>query len=88
MAEPGRYSLLDQIDSPAALRDLSLAELTQLSAELRDFLIHTVSTRGGHFAAGLGSAMQRGQQRLVPVGAASCVASSRCRSAPCSWVPA
>jgi 1-deoxy-D-xylulose-5-phosphate synthase len=55
MADPGTYPLLDRIDSPLAMRDLSHAELTQLAAELRDFLIHTVSTRGGHFAAGLGT---------------------------------
>jgi 1-deoxy-D-xylulose-5-phosphate synthase len=55
MAEPGRYPLLQRIDSPLAMRDLTLAELTQLAAELRDFLIQTVSTRGGHFAAGLGT---------------------------------
>jgi 1-deoxy-D-xylulose-5-phosphate synthase len=55
MDDPGRYPLLARIESPAALRDLTLAELTQLSAELRDFLVHTVSTRGGHFAAGLGT---------------------------------
>jgi 1-deoxy-D-xylulose-5-phosphate synthase len=55
MDDPGRYPLLARIESPAALRDLTLAELTQLAAELRDFLVHTVSTRGGHFAAGLGT---------------------------------
>jgi len=55
MAETGRYPLLDRVDSPAALRDLTIAELTQLATELRDFLIQTVSTRGGHFAAGLGT---------------------------------
>ena len=55
MAETGRYPLLAALDAPAALRDLGVAELTQLAAELRDFLIQTVSTRGGHFAAGLGT---------------------------------
>jgi 1-deoxy-D-xylulose-5-phosphate synthase len=55
MAETGRYPLLAALDAPAALRDLGVAELTQLATELRDFLIQTVSTRGGHFAAGLGT---------------------------------
>ncbi len=55
MAETGRYPLLASLDAPTALRDLSIAELTQLATELRDFLIQTVSTRGGHFAAGLGT---------------------------------
>ncbi|HTT00475.1 MAG TPA: 1-deoxy-D-xylulose-5-phosphate synthase [Steroidobacteraceae bacterium] len=47
--------LLDDIDSPEGLRRLSLAQLPALAAELRDFLIQSVSTRGGHFAAGLGA---------------------------------
>ncbi|MET0293214.1 MAG: 1-deoxy-D-xylulose-5-phosphate synthase, partial [Steroidobacteraceae bacterium] len=55
MSPSGRYPLLERIDSPAAMRDLSAAELAQLATELREFLIHTVSTRGGHFAAGLGT---------------------------------
>jgi 1-deoxy-D-xylulose-5-phosphate synthase len=55
MAGPVRTTLLDSIESPADLHGLSTAELTQLAAELREFLIQTVSTRGGHFAAGLGT---------------------------------
>jgi len=55
MTDPGRYPLLAAIDSPAALRDLPESELHAVSAELRDFLVQTVSQRGGHFAAGLGT---------------------------------
>jgi 1-deoxy-D-xylulose-5-phosphate synthase len=55
MAGPARYPLLDSLRAPADLHGLGLAELSALAAELRDFLIHTVSTRGGHFAAGLGT---------------------------------
>ena len=55
MAGPARYPLLDSLRSPADLHAFGTAELTALAAELRDFLIHTVSTRGGHFAAGLGT---------------------------------
>ncbi|GAC1303117.1 MAG: 1-deoxy-D-xylulose-5-phosphate synthase [Steroidobacteraceae bacterium] len=47
--------LLDSIDSPADLRRLPLAKLQELAVELRQFLIQSVSTRGGHFAAGLGT---------------------------------
>jgi 1-deoxy-D-xylulose-5-phosphate synthase len=47
--------LLGAIESPADLRALPESELPALAAELREFLIHTVSTRGGHFAAGLGT---------------------------------
>jgi 1-deoxy-D-xylulose-5-phosphate synthase len=47
--------LLDSIDSPADLRRLPAGKLVDLASELRQFLIHSVSTRGGHFAAGLGT---------------------------------
>ena len=49
------YPLLDRVESPADLREMNLAELAQLADELREFLIQSVSTRGGHFAAGLGA---------------------------------
>src|SRR5580698_8062084 len=49
------YPLLDAIASPADLRALPERELVAVADELREFLIHTVSTRGGHFAAGLGT---------------------------------
>src|SRR5450432_4420021 len=50
-----KYPLLAEIASPADLRRLPVGKLTELAAELRQFLIHSVSTRGGHFAAGLGT---------------------------------
>jgi len=49
------FPLLDEIDSPEDLRRLGVAQLPALAAELRGFLIQSVSTRGGHFAAGLGA---------------------------------
>ena len=52
---PNAYPLLDAIESPADLRRLPVAKLPEVAQELRQFLIHTVSTRGGHFAAGLGA---------------------------------
>ena len=52
---PPSYPLLGAIESPADLRALAERDLPALAAELREFLIHTVSTRGGHFAAGLGT---------------------------------
>ncbi|HEY0341360.1 MAG TPA: 1-deoxy-D-xylulose-5-phosphate synthase N-terminal domain-containing protein, partial [Steroidobacteraceae bacterium] len=51
----GKNPLLNTIDSPADLRKLSPAKLPALAQELREFLIQSVSTRGGHFAAGLGT---------------------------------
>jgi 1-deoxy-D-xylulose-5-phosphate synthase len=52
---PASYPLLETIASPADLRQLPAAKLTDLAHELRQFLIHSVATRGGHFAAGLGT---------------------------------
>jgi 1-deoxy-D-xylulose-5-phosphate synthase len=49
------YPLLGAIASPADLRALPEAQLPGLARELREFLIQTVSGRGGHFAAGLGT---------------------------------
>jgi 1-deoxy-D-xylulose-5-phosphate synthase len=52
---PNSYPLLETIASPADLRKLAATKLTDLAQELRQFLIHSVATRGGHFAAGLGT---------------------------------
>ena len=49
------FPLLSRIDTPADLRALPRRELHQVAAELRQYLIHTVSRMGGHFAAGLGT---------------------------------
>jgi len=54
-APPDKYPLLDCVGSPADLRRLPVGKLPALAAELRAFLIQSVSTRGGHFAAGLGT---------------------------------
>ena len=54
-APASRWPLLSRIDSPHDLRALAAGELGAVCAELRDYLIHTVATRGGHFAAGLGT---------------------------------
>jgi 1-deoxy-D-xylulose-5-phosphate synthase len=51
---PHRHPLLSAIDDPADLRRLPEAQLTQLAAELRGFLIDSVAQTGGHLAAGLG----------------------------------
>ena len=52
---PDKYPLLDGIATPADLRHLPVNKLPALARELREFLIQSVSTRGGHFAAGLGT---------------------------------
>jgi 1-deoxy-D-xylulose-5-phosphate synthase len=54
-APPDPSSLLESIDSPADLRAMPQKQLPLVAQELRDFLIKSVSARGGHFAAGLGT---------------------------------
>ncbi|MBI2438854.1 MAG: 1-deoxy-D-xylulose-5-phosphate synthase [Lentisphaerae bacterium] len=47
--------ILDSVNTPADLRTLSLEDLTQLSGEIRELIIQTVSRTGGHLAANLGT---------------------------------
>ena len=49
------YPLLETIDSPTDLRKLERRQLTQIAAELRDFLIESVSQTGGHLSSNLGT---------------------------------
>ncbi|MGW6131583.1 1-deoxy-D-xylulose-5-phosphate synthase [Cellulomonas sp. NPDC055163] len=46
--------LLDRISSPSDLRRLSEDELVALAAEIRDFLVASVSRTGGHLGPNLG----------------------------------
>jgi len=46
--------LLDNINGPQDLKHFSLAQLEKLAEEIRELLIHTVSTTGGHLAPNLG----------------------------------
>lgn len=48
------YRILNQIDSPNDLKQLSTDELHLLATELRDFIIDVVSTKEGHLGASLG----------------------------------
>ncbi len=48
-------SLLDTIDSPADLRRLPRAQLPQLAADLRAFVLDSVSRTGGHLSSNLGT---------------------------------
>lgn len=47
--------LLDAIDGPADLRDLSYPQLVELSEEIRDFIVRSVSATGGHLGSNLGT---------------------------------
>ena len=48
-------ALLARIDSPADLRKLKRDELGQLSRELRDYVLQSVSRTGGHLSSNLGT---------------------------------
>jgi 1-deoxy-D-xylulose-5-phosphate synthase len=47
--------ILPTIDDPADLKQLSIKELETLAAELREFLLETISQTGGHLASNLGA---------------------------------
>ena len=48
-------TLLPTIQSPADLRALPRAQLKTLAAELRDYVLHSVSQTGGHLSSNLGT---------------------------------
>lgn len=48
-------NLLDNINSPADIKNLNISELKILSSEIREFLINSVSETGGHLASNLGA---------------------------------
>jgi 1-deoxy-D-xylulose-5-phosphate synthase len=47
-------SILDHIENPQGLKDLSNAALVALASEIRETLVDTVSCTGGHLASSLG----------------------------------
>ncbi|HMU63251.1 MAG: 1-deoxy-D-xylulose-5-phosphate synthase [Nitrosomonas sp.] len=49
------YPLLDRINSPIELRKLDRKQLPQLADELRQFLIESVASTGGHLSSNLGT---------------------------------
>jgi 1-deoxy-D-xylulose-5-phosphate synthase len=49
------YSLLTRINDPHQLRELDRRQLPRLAAELREFLIESVSKTGGHLSSNLGT---------------------------------
>ena len=46
--------LLDRINYPKDLKELSPHDLKTLADELREFLLYSVGKSGGHLGAGLG----------------------------------
>ncbi|MDR3325961.1 MAG: 1-deoxy-D-xylulose-5-phosphate synthase, partial [Rhodospirillaceae bacterium] len=47
-------SLLNNIHNPSDIREMSLSDLIQLAGEVRDYMIKSVSSTGGHLGASLG----------------------------------
>jgi 1-deoxy-D-xylulose-5-phosphate synthase len=47
--------MLRDIREPADLRDLSIAECTELAGEIRDFVVQAVAETGGHLGSNLGA---------------------------------
>ena len=50
-----KTELLDKIDSPADLRQLPQEKLPQVCADIRNFLIQSLSENPGHFASSMGA---------------------------------
>jgi len=50
-----KYELLKSIASPADLRQLERSQLPRLAAELREYLVESVSQTGGHLSSNLGT---------------------------------
>lgn len=48
------YKFLKNIKAPNDLKKLSIDDLIELSAEIRDYMIKTVSVNGGHLSSNLG----------------------------------
>jgi len=54
VSDNSKTPLLDTVENPANLRDLSTKQLKQLAKELRDDTVRSVSITGGHLGASLG----------------------------------
>ena len=50
-----KYPLLDKINYPADLRLLDRRDLAALAKELREYIVDSVSSTGGHFSSNLGT---------------------------------
>lgn len=49
------YSVLKDVEFPSDIRGLNIAQLNTLAREIRELIIQTVSSRGGHLASSLGA---------------------------------
>jgi 1-deoxy-D-xylulose-5-phosphate synthase len=55
LSPSNQYPLLETINDPSDLRKLDRRDLGQLSNELRNFILNSVSTTGGHLSSNLGT---------------------------------
>ena len=53
--ETVNYSVLQNVNFPADIRNLSTGELNTLAQELRDLIVQSVASCGGHLASSLGT---------------------------------
>ena len=49
------YSVLKNVEFPADIRELDIAQLNTLAQEIRSLIINTVASSGGHLASSLGT---------------------------------
>lgn len=49
------YKYLEKVNNPNDLKKLSFSQLQELSEEVRDFIVQTVSKTGGHLSSNLGT---------------------------------
>jgi len=49
------YSVLKDVNLPSDIRGLDIAQLNTLAQEIRELIINTVASRGGHLASSLGT---------------------------------
>ena len=49
------YELLDNIDSPARLKELNMQQLVQLCAEIRQYMVECCAVNPGHLGSSLGA---------------------------------
>ena len=49
------YELLNTIQSPSDLRSLDRKQLPELARQLREFLVESVASTGGHLSSNLGT---------------------------------
>jgi 1-deoxy-D-xylulose-5-phosphate synthase len=55
MIDMSKYKVLSKINIPADVKTLEFTDLKQLCADIREYMIDTISEIGGHFGGGLGA---------------------------------